>query len=124
MGATPRSGAPAPESPLPPLSAGASAAPSAAPSAIGPPHAGFRRRREGLPGRARVFPVVLGNAHARGAPSDAIVRGVDVRGRSLSGGGASGPAEGSTAELFAGPGNLQWLSRPAAVDAGGYSKNF
>lgn len=71
MGATPGSGAPAPEPlPPPPLSAGV----SAAPSAISPPHAGFGEPREGLPGRESVFPSGWGNAHARGAPSDAIVR--------------------------------------------------
>lgn len=81
MGATPRSSVPDPESPPPPLFAGA----SAAPSAIGPPCTGFGVWGEGLPGRACVLPLVPGKCACPGALSDAIVRASTQRGRGLRG---------------------------------------
>lgn len=56
MGATPLSTAPAPKSPPPPLSAEA----SAAPSAIGPLRARFGVYREDLPGRSCILAVPAG----------------------------------------------------------------
>lgn len=56
MGATPRSGSTVPRSPPPSLAAET----SAAPSAIGPPHARFGVPRKGLPGRMCVLPGLAG----------------------------------------------------------------
>lgn len=108
MGATPRSGALAPESLPPPLSAGA----SAAPSAIDPPHARLGVWREGLPGRECVFPVGLGKRAGRGAPSDAIIRASTRGGRSLV--GAEPRVPGPVVPLSCLRGEQVLLDSPAA----------
>lgn len=70
MGATPRSGALAPESPLVALSAGA----SDTSSAIGLPHAALGVWREGPSGSRVRSPPSGASAHARVALSDTVVR--------------------------------------------------
>lgn len=98
MGATPRSHAPTPESPPPPLSATASAA-----SAIDAPHTGSGVWQESLPGRACPLEPTERNAHAQTAPINAKAR---VRTAVVGGGKAA-----QEPEMLQGPGGFTSATR-------------